>query len=583
MEHAPTDDTILIERALRSHSAAGVFGHKAQFRDLWEAKAEVLALAYPDSERAVGYNESSADAALSQHLAFWTGNNCERIRKLMYESKLVRDKWQREDYLPRTILAACGRQIEWLSDKPPQPITSVINSQVDSVRPIKTEGTTFLSVDQQIDLFTGCVYITDEHKTLIPGGYLLNPERFRVAFGGYSLMMDTRNERVSRNAWECFTESQAFRAPRADTTCFKPTLPPGRIILKDDQRLANIWWPITTPRLVGDAKPFLDHIALMCPDKIDQIILLSYLAALVQYMGIKFQWCPIIQGVQGNGKTLLTRCVAFAIGDRYCHFPKSAEIGGQFNGWLYQRLFIGVEDIYVPDSRLETMETLKPMITAERQEIEPKGGEKVTRDICANFLINTNHKDGLRKTVDDRRFAPFYTAQQSLNDLKRDKMIGDYFPNIYKWLSSGGYAIVNELLHTFEIPAEYNPTIGCIRAPITTSTSSAITHGLGGIEQEILEAIAQSVPGFKNGWISSMAVDRLLEKMNASRRIPHNKRRDLLNSLGYDLHPGLKDGRAHTVLLPDNGKPRLYIKDDHIDRHIAGGSVIGEAYEKSQK
>lgn len=581
--NGPTDDADLIQRALRSQSARAAFGNRAQFKDLWEANTEVLALAYPDPDRSVGYNESSADAGLAQHLAFWTGNDCERIRRLMYQSSLNRDKWQREDYLPRTILGVCGRQKEWINDKPPQASLITQSSQEDSLRPQLVQGNTFLTIEQQRDIFTGCVYVADEHKALIPGGYLLNPERFRVMFGGYSLPMDNKNERVSRNAWECFTESQAFRSPRADSSCFKPNITPGGIIIKDGQRLANIYWPVSTTRLPGDVMPFFNHLALMLPDPIDQMILLSYMAALVQYPGIKFQWCPVIQGVQGNGKTLLTRCVAFAIGDRYSHFPKAAEIASKFNDWLYAKIFIGIEDIYVPDNRLEVFETLKPMVTSERQEIEPKGGAKITRDVCANFLINTNHKDGLRKTQDDRRFAPFYTAQQTVADLRRDKMMGDYFPNLYGWLSKTGYMHVNELLHTFQIPDEYNPALTCKRAPNTSSTASAISHGLGGIEQEILEAVEQGVPGFRNGWISSMALDRLLDKLNANRRIPQNKRRDLMITLGYDWHPGLKEGRVNNNVMPDNGKPRLYILTSHASREIQGGALIAKAYEDSQK
>lgn len=579
----PEDDDVLIERALRSQSAKSAFGGGASFRDLWDANAEVLAQAYPDPERGVGYNESSADAGLAQHLAFWTGNNCERIRRIMSRSALRREKWEREDYLPRTILGACGRQKEWLSDKPPQPSANVAMSQEGSLRGTVVQGNTFLTIEQQLDIFAGCVYVADDHKALIPGGYMLNAERFKVMFGGYSLPMDNKNERVSRNAWECFTESQAFRSPKVDSSCFKPNLPPATIITQENQRLVNTWWPIETPRIKGDPAPFLNLLALMQPDANDQLILLSYLAALVQHKGIKFQWCPVIQGVQGNGKTLLTRCVAFAIGNRYSHFPKAAEIDGKFNDWLYQKVFIGVEDIYVPDSRLQIMEAMKPMITSERQEIEPKGGAKVTRDICANFLINTNHKDGIRKTQDDRRFAPFYTAQQCIADLKRDGMIGNYFPSLYRWLEKEGYAIVCELLHTFQIPDDYNPATECRRAPHTTSTNAAISNGLGNIEQEIQECIAQSLPGFKNGWVSSMMLDRLFDRLNANRRIPRNKRRDLMNTLGYDIHPNLSDGRVNRTVMPDNGRPRLYILHGHEAREIIPPQAIAQAYEDAQK
>ncbi len=116
------DDDELIKRALCSQPSAGVaFGKKASFADLWTANVEVLAKSFPLRS----YDASSADAALAQHLAFWTGKNCERIRRLMYKSDLRRDKWhQRDDYLPRTILRAVGQQFEVLKDKTPGPSTN---------------------------------------------------------------------------------------------------------------------------------------------------------------------------------------------------------------------------------------------------------------------------------------------------------------------------------------------------------------------------------------------------------------------------------------------------------------------------
>lgn len=576
------DDVELIERALRSHSGKSAFGGGASFRDLWERNETVLSRAYPHSDKP--FDESRADAALAQHLAFWTGNNCERIQRLMGQSGLRREKWDRVDYLPQTILGACGRQKEWLFDKPIQ--TSVLGKTVlDSlIRATKKENTTFLSIDQQIDVFAGCVYIMDEHKVLVPGGYVLNPERFRAMYGGYSMPMDTRNERVSRNAWEVLTESQAFDAPKVDSSCFKPEYKPGEIIVQDGQRMVNLWWPVNTPKVIGDPTPFLNHVRLLAPNEDDAMLLLCYMAASVQYQGFKFQWCPVIQGVEGNGKTFLTRCVAFAIGRRYTHFPKADQLTSKFNDYMYGHTFIGIEDIYVPDSRLEVMECMKPMVTNQFLEIEPKGGVKVTREICANFIINTNHKDGLRKHRSDRRFAPFYTAQQCVEDLKRDKMDSAYFSGLYGWaIKKEGFPITNHLLSTFEIPDDLNPAIGLQRAPHTTSTEEAIAQSVGSVEQELTEIIAQGLPGFRRGWISSFFFEKLLERLNATRRIPLNKRRDLLQSMGYDWHPGLKDGRCNNVVMPDNTKPRLYIRHDHQHRHLTGAAQIERAYEDDQK
>lgn len=562
------DDEVLIGRMLRSRSGKAAFGGTATFQDLWEANYEVLAEVYNN-------DESSYDAALAQHLAFWTGNNCERMLTLMKQSALIREKWERQDYLRRTILSACKKQTVWLKDKPLEINKTILKPQV-------VTGTTFLSVEQQMEFFAGCSYVCDAHKILIPGGYLLKPDQFKVMYGGYSFVMDAQNERVSRNAWEAFTESQAFRSPKADSICFRPDLEPGALIKNDGRTLANVWYPVTTSRIAGDITPFMTHLEKVFPVERDRLIILCYMAAIIQYKGIKFQWAPCIQGVEGNGKTLFTRCVAFAIGDRYTHFPKAAEIATKFNDWMFAKIFIGVEDIYIADAKTEIIEALKPMITSDRLEIEAKGAAKVTLNVCCNFMINTNHKEGLRKTRNDRRFAPFYTAQQTEADLIRDGMTHDYFYNLYQWLRSGGYANVAEFLYTYSIADEFNPATKCQRAPITSSTDAAILHGLGGVEQEILEAIGQGVLGFRGGWVSSMALDRLLEKLNAKRFLPHNKRRELLQALGFEYHAGLKDGRVNNVVMPDGGKPRLFIKQWHVHGQETNGAKIAELYSDAQ-
>lgn len=54
-----------------------------------------------------GDDESADDMALANHLSWMCGPNEEaRVRRLMEKSGLKREKWEREDYLPRTIAKA---------------------------------------------------------------------------------------------------------------------------------------------------------------------------------------------------------------------------------------------------------------------------------------------------------------------------------------------------------------------------------------------------------------------------------------------------------------------------------------------
>ena len=581
----PTDDDELIRRALRSQSTAAAFGGRASFADLWTANLEALTSCYPDPVRA--YDSSSADAALAQHLAFWTGKDCERISRLMQRSALVRDKWDREDYLPRTILGAVGRQFEVLTDKAPEPVAGTPDSPAPSAtneppKPTMVTGSTFVNNDLQLEMFAGCVYIRDLHRVLVPGGNMLKPEQFKVAYGGYTYTMDTANEKTTRDAWEAFTQSQAYRCPRVNAPCFRPDEHPGAIIHRGGQVFVNTYWPVDVPRKVGDATPFLDHLRRVLPDERDRLILLCYMAACVQHKGVKFQWAPLLQGVEGNGKTLFTRCVAEAVGRRYVHWPKASKLAAQFNSWLLGKVFYGVEDIYLPDSRAEVFEELKPMITGgDGLEIEGKGVDQISADVCGNFMLNSNHKDAVRKTQNDRRICILFCAQQQAEDLKRDGMDGEYFPKLYDWLRADGYAIVSDLLHTFPIPDEYNPATKCQRAPVTTSTSLAIAASTGGVEQEVHEAIAQGLPGFCGGWISSIQLDRLLERLGVARRVTHSKRKEMLEVLGYSYHPALVEGRVNNLVLPDGGKPRLFVHKDSQARAIQGAAEAAKAYEQA--
>src|SRR5690606_25802654 len=130
----------------------------------------------------------------------------------------------------------------------------------------------------------------------------------------------------------------------------------------------------------------------------------------------------------------------------------------QFNGWMYRKRLYCVEDFGPGRHRDAVLETLKPMVTGERLEIEGKGIDQASREICGNFLFNTNHKGQIRKTLNERRFAVFYTPQQEYADLIRDGLTEQYHTRLFDWAKGTGdfaafgknygFSIIAELLHT---------------------------------------------------------------------------------------------------------------------------------------
>jgi hypothetical protein len=103
-----------------------------------------------------------------------------------------------------------------------------------------------------------------------------------------------------------------------------------------------------------------------------------------------------------------------------------------------------------------------------------------------------------------------------------------------------------------------------------------LTSSLGSIEQEIIEAIEEGRQGFAGGWVSSVAIDRLLRNMRPARSLARKRRREV-------IHPGLRDGRVNNPILIDDGKkPKLFIKCGHPSVTVRDAASVALEYQRAQ-
>lgn len=558
------DDEELIKKALESKSAGAIFGGKATFADLWAGKTEFH-----------GGDDSAADAALCSHLAFWVGRNCERIDRLFRLSKLMRAKWDRKTagstYGRITIQKAVALCNKVYGEG------ATVNVQLGATR----DGFQLLTVDRQVEYFKDCVFECSSGRIFTPGYGLVDQKSFKAIYGGYIFLLgNDHDSKTTTDAWKAFTESQGYNFPVVHGTVFRPTEPPRAVIYHESRSFVNTWLPVEVPCGQGDITPFTDLLTRLLPEQSDRDILLAYMAACVQYPGYKFQWCPLLQGTQGNGKTFLAESVAHAVGITYSHSPNTKDIDNKFNDWLKERLFIVVEEVCLSD-RKDVMEVLKPMLTNTRLEVQGKGSKKEMIDNFANFFMCSNYKNAVKKTKDDRRYAVFFTAQQSFEDIARDGMGGEYFPSLWDWARADGYAAIAYFLKNYAIPVELNPAGSSHRAPVTSATGEAIVESLTLREQEILNAADEGVDGFRGGWVSTVKLARLM-KEKGLRLGPANVK-EILTDLGYTPHPALPNGRVNNPMVTEDGKkPRLYVKKGHVSCNIARARDVVDAYIKAQ-
>ncbi len=550
----PEDDQKLIQIILNARGSANqVFGNTASPANLWERDVEVLGRVFP-SPSGKEFDGNSADLALMSHLAFYTGRNSARMDRLYRLSGLCREKYlKRPKYAIDTISAAVSG-CKKVYDKPREQIIQADDARLDEFGSIVT-------LQEIPDYFKGCVYVAHEHKVMVPGGSLFKPTVFNAMYGGHQFIMDTMGTKPTYNAFEAFTENRGVRFPKVMSTCFRPMSKPGLII----GDAVNVYNPEIIDTTQGSVEPFLDLVRKLLPHELDQQIMLAYMAALVQYQGKKFLWAPVVQGTKGNGKNFLAECLIYCIGERYSWSPKSSKIDAQFNTFLRNRILITVSEMHM-FSKYEMLETLKDYITEHRQEVEGKGtNSEMVSDYCANWFFLTNHKDAVIKERDDRRFAMFFTAQQSREDMVACGMLSDnYFPNLWNWARQGGYSAIRHYLLHYAIPDELNPAGDCIIAPDTSSTVEAISASYGVAEQYILESVASDEQGFRGGWVSTWAVSKMLEG-HGIRRAPR-KLASMIESLGYVSH-----GRSPVkIMQEENSRPTLWSnKNATMEYHVA--------------
>lgn len=605
----PEDDDDLVRRAIASgsKSAATAFGGRGNptFADLWEARVDVLA-AWKPGEGNKPFGQSEADQALANMLAFWTGKNCERMRTLMRKSALLREKWDspsHRDYLENTITGACAF-VQTVYTQPregaPQPVAPIVSAadmlaaSQERNRRVRDASLEYMGPVQQLDHFDQCFFVNDTGRIYsLAKNTEFTKAVFDVNYGGHLFVLDPSSIKTTDSAWDAYTKSRVNEPVIVDGLAFRPELGDGEIIRDGKRTYANSYVAHECVSREGDPTKFRVHMEKLLPDPEDRKILWSYLAAMAQNPGRKFQWWPVIQGAEGNGKTIIIAVMTYVMGQEYSHLVNAhaiAKDGLKFNKWIYRKTFVGVEEISLANKR-DFLDEFKVVVTNERIPVEGKGADQINFDNRANGILCTNYKDGVPITVDTRRYGIFYTAQQSAEDIQRDGMTDEYFADLWDWLrgreayadlgANYGLSVIAHELQTFALEPKYNPARLSTRAPKTTSTEAAVIASFGRAEQEILEAIEEGRVGFLGGWVSSCYLDTLLDQIRAP--VPKNKRRAMMNSLGYDYHPTLVEGRTNSVVAPDNRKPRLYVRKGHLSRELSTIVEVERAYTKAQE
>lgn len=550
--NGPADDGELIRRAMRP-SANSVFGTKASFADLWLCNVSALAVSYPDANGR-DYDASSADAALAQHLAFWTGKDCERIERLMRQSGLVRDKYEREDYLPRTIQGAVARQEAVLGDKPnalalaaPESSAAAVGASltVPSGTPDELTPDDFfahLPSHKYINRHTREPYSVDAIN-----GHL---KRFGDILGMKPAAHLDMFRAVQQMSWHP-GHPEIIEGMISDSGLLRPD-PKGRIF--------NRFRPSDAVASEADPSVWVNHVRKIYPDDADYII--QWFAYRIQNPGEKINHALVIGGIQGTGKDFMLEPIRYGVGPSNVETVKPTELFDKFNDWVERTVLIINEARDLGDeNRYSFYENTKPLIAGPPDTLRCnlKGLSPYSVPNVMAVIITTNNKlSGLYLPPDDRRHYIAWSPAERPSD--------SYFKEVWGWMEDGGRAAVLGYLKRLDI-SNFNAKAD---PPKTEAWHQIVSASVNPEEVSMSDAIEGIQIATVKEIIAALQfkghMDLAMSLQKNARKIPH-----ILERIGLEVLPNpyapvdgrwrLGNGRKDTLYvdrkLPISEKLRL--------------------------
>jgi hypothetical protein len=212
----------------------------------------------------------------------------------------------------------------------------------------------------------------------------------------------------------------------------------------------NLYRPPTIePGDASKAGPWLDHIRNIYSEHEQHIV--SWLAQRVQRPQEKINHALVLGGPQGIGKDTMLEPVKHAVGPWNFSEVTPQHLLGRFNGFVKSVILRVSEARDLGDvNRFSFYDHMKIYTAAPPDvlRVDEKNLREHSVLNCCGVIITTNHKaDGIYLPADDRRH---YVAW---SDAAKEDFVADYWPKLWGWYESGGYAHIAAYLAGFDIAA----------------------------------------------------------------------------------------------------------------------------------
>ena len=190
------------------------------------------------------------------------------------------------------------------------------------------------------------------------------------------------------------------------------------------------------------------HFDVLFEDETERNIVLDYLAYSVQFPAEKIVWGIVMQGVEGGGKTFISRMMSRVLGPTNVGPVSATELQDKYTDWAEGRKLIFIEEIRLHGTnRYEILDKMKPYVSNEEVTIRPMWGSAYEIPNVANYILFTNYWDALPLSRMDRRYYVVATSFQTKEQMNEWNLLHpNYFSDLFGAARDHGDVIRHWLL-----------------------------------------------------------------------------------------------------------------------------------------
>ena len=314
---------------------------------------------------------------------------------------------------------------------------------------------------------------------------------------------------------------------------------------------------------------FMGHMKLLIAEVEYRTIIVEWMAYMVQVPGDKIQWAPLIQGVEGCGKTILGVAMAAVLGEPHVKSIGVPQIQSGFSEWASGAQLVIIEEVKVDGVRAtELMNVLKPLISNDQVSVTQKFKDaRLGLPNKTAYLLLTNHKDSLPVTPDGRRYFPVHAAIQTAQQVRALQKSGHFerFMDMVTNMAGG----LRHWLENYPIRDTFNPKGS---APLSSYYKDLVDDSASPVMSAVRRLIAEGDhPLIQADVVSSKVLMEFLE-MEKLHRTTSQGLAGVLRDLNYNqLGRFIIDDERHYLWVHNSAPERDYVE---VARHRRANDLI---------